>query len=305
MRDLFFHVGSKIEFYMMDVYKLSRNFWDWSFNNPEKISPYHVSVFFFAIEHCNRLGWKEKFGFPTSMVLEATGIKSYKKYKEVFDDLCEFGFITAISVSKNQYSSNIISINALVSHTKAHTKALDKALIKHVSKQSEIIDQSNTSIDIQYTSIQDTNLQEGKKVEKKENNIDERKLKFASTLKPFLETYGKGMIIDFYQYWTESNKSNTKFRQELEKTWDLKRRLAKWLENDSKFNKGKKPNVEKWSNPSEVYLCTDWIKRIPQPPNPLDQEACEKFILNWRIGELRTYQHQKTGYTNIIHDYEP
>jgi len=73
------------------------------------------------------------------------------------------------------------------------------------------------------------------------NKIEERKLKFADTLKPFIETYGRDMMLDFYKYWVEPNKSNTKFRMELEKTWSLERRLETWSKNDSSFNKPKPP----------------------------------------------------------------
>lgn len=66
-----------------------------------------------------------------------------------------------------------------------------------------------------------------------------RKRIFASTLEPFVSVYGKDLINDFYKYWTEPNKSGTKFRQELEKTWSLERRLDTWVKND--FNKNK-PN---------------------------------------------------------------
>lgn len=72
---------------------------------------------------------------------------------------------------------------------------------------------------------------------KKENNIDDRKLKFASTLEEFLPVYGRELLNDFYKYWTEPNKSNTKFKQEGEKTWDLSRRLETWAKNDLRFNK--------------------------------------------------------------------
>lgn len=61
------------------------------------------------------------------------------------------------------------------------------------------------------------------------NNIVERKLKFSSTLEPYLEKYGKDLLNAFYKYWTEQNKSNTKFRQELEKFWDLEKRLNTWV----------------------------------------------------------------------------
>ena len=49
--------------------------------------------------------------------------------------------------------------------------------------------------------------------------------------------YGHNMLNNFYLYWTEPNKSNTKFRQELEKTWDVARWLETWAKNDKNFNK--------------------------------------------------------------------
>jgi len=75
------------------------------------------------------------------------------------------------------------------------------------------------------------------------NSIDVRKLKFADTLKPFLETYGKDLLNEFYKYWTEPNRSNTRFRMELQKTWSLERRLETWARNDKNFNLNK-TNVE-------------------------------------------------------------
>jgi hypothetical protein len=77
----------------------------------------------------------------------------------------------------------------------------------------------------------------------KENNIEERKQKFASTIKPFLNIYSKEMLMDFYRYWTEPNKSNTKFKYENEKTWSLDRRLETWSSNESKFKPKEKPTM--------------------------------------------------------------
>ena len=72
------------------------------------------------------------------------------------------------------------------------------------------------------------------------DNIVSRKLKFSQTLKPFLDLYGKDMLNAFYEYWTEENKSNTKFKQEMQKTWNLKSRLERWSKND--FNNKNKSN---------------------------------------------------------------
>jgi hypothetical protein len=70
-------------------------------------------------------------------------------------------------------------------------------------------------------------------------NIEQRKLKFASTLEPFLENYGREMLNEFYKYWTEPNNSNTKFRKELQKTWSVERRLETWSKNENNFKKEK------------------------------------------------------------------
>ncbi len=130
----------------MDIYKLYRDFWDFAFENPEKIKPNHIAVFSFAIEHCNRLGWKKKYGFPTAMAMDAVGIKSYNTYISALNDLVEFGFIQMIEKSKNQFSANII---ALSKFDKALDKALDKATLKHVSKQHESTVQSTSESTIQ------------------------------------------------------------------------------------------------------------------------------------------------------------
>ena len=127
----------------MNGYDLSRNFFDWCFENPEKVSPNHSAIYFFAIEHCNRLGWKSKFGMPTQMVMDAIGIKKHETYIRYFNDLIEWGFLILIQKSTNQYSSNIISINNAMPKK---GKALEKASRKHGRKQVESIGESNSSI---------------------------------------------------------------------------------------------------------------------------------------------------------------
>jgi len=134
----------------MNSYELSRLWFDFAFDNPSKITPAHGILYFFCIEHCNRLGWKKEFGLPTTMAKEAIGIRSYNTYINTLNDLVEWGFIILIEKSKNQYSSNII---ALSNFNKAHDKALDKAMLKHMTKQSESTIQSISSIDKQLNNI--------------------------------------------------------------------------------------------------------------------------------------------------------
>jgi len=139
----------------MNSYELSREFWNFSFENPEKVKPIHAAIYFFSIEHCNRLGWKEKFGLPSQMVMEAIGVKNWKTYSQGLNDLIEFGFIVLLEKSTNQYSSNIIAIvNFTKAHTKAESKPLDKALSKHGTKHSQSIvsiDKQDNNITIEQT----------------------------------------------------------------------------------------------------------------------------------------------------------
>ena len=142
-----------MEFFVMTGYELSRNFFDWCFENPEKISPNHIAIYFFALEHQNRLGGKDKFGFPTQMAMDALGIKKHQTYIKYFNELVEFGFFKLIQKSTNQYSANIISISFAMPKK---GKALDKAFIKHRAKQTQSNGQSNSSIDKQYNKEQIT-----------------------------------------------------------------------------------------------------------------------------------------------------
>lgn len=61
-----------------------------------------------------------------------------------------------------------------------------------------------------------------------------RKDKFLDELRQFTSVYPSSTLNDFYSYWTEPNKSGTKMRFELERTWDTKRRLQRWSANNFK-----------------------------------------------------------------------
>lgn len=161
-------------------YELSRYFFDWCFENPEKIKPIHVALYFFAIEHCNRLGWRVKFGIPTEMAKDAIGVKSWHTYIAAFNDLVDWGFFYLIERSKNQYSSNII---ALIKNDKALDKALDKAIAKHVSKHQQSTYQSIDSINKQENNITDKHIFNqfyDSEIEKSKNN--EEYVKFVKVL---------------------------------------------------------------------------------------------------------------------------
>jgi len=68
--------------------------------------------------------------------------------------------------------------------------------------------------------------------DKKVNNvIKEREHVFKKEVYVFTEKYRLPMLDSFISYWTEPNKSKTKMRFELQRTWDTSRRLATWANN--------------------------------------------------------------------------
>jgi hypothetical protein len=88
--------------------------------------------------------------------------------------------------------------------------------------------------------------------EKKEKLIL-RKKEFGLSLQDFSDDFPKDMITAFYRYWTEPNRSFTKLKFELERTWDTKRRLDVWQSNENKFV-NKHPSVSTEQKEMDEYL---------------------------------------------------
>ena len=65
---------------------------------------------------------------------------------------------------------------------------------------------------------------------KKEKSLAERRQEFWNRLVPYVQkgVYTRDMVTAFYYYWTESNENGKKMRFEMEKTYELPRRLATW-----------------------------------------------------------------------------
>lgn len=71
----------------------------------------------------------------------------------------------------------------------------------------------------------------------KECLLKERETEFKESVKQYSNQYPVNMLKSFCDYWTEPNKSKTKMRFELEKTFEISRRLATWASRDKAFIK--------------------------------------------------------------------
>ena len=59
----------------------------------------------------------------------------------------------------------------------------------------------------------------------------------------YIHSYSQEMQAEFIDYWTEPNRSKTKLRYELEKTFDIARRLKTWEKRQKQYNKKEKNNI--------------------------------------------------------------
>ena len=78
--------------------------------------------------------------------------------------------------------------------------------------------------------------------------LKQRSIIFSESIKPFVETYGKEMCNNFYRHWSEPTPSKKKMKFELQKTWDVSRRLITWEKNSHAFDK----------NPKEIKQTTEF-----------------------------------------------
>jgi len=91
-------------------YNLSREWFNFKIENPEKTRPFHTELLFYIIDLWNRVGQKEKFNLPTFYTMEMLGIGSRSTLYNGLKDLENWGFITTITESRNQKQARIISI---------------------------------------------------------------------------------------------------------------------------------------------------------------------------------------------------
>ena len=102
----------------------------------------------------------------------------------------------------------------------------------------------------------------------------ERRMKeFYTSLIPFVQTYGKQMVREFYDYWSETNKSGSKMRWEQQTTWVLERRLEYWSRNDKSY-KSKSNGIDRTNNSTREERATgaaNLVARLIADNKPVDE----------------------------------
>ena len=75
-------------------------------------------------------------------------------------------------------------------------------------------------------------IKENTDVSKKNDfSLEKAREEFKTSIKPYVGKYGNDMCNDFFEYWTEPTQNGKKMRYQLERTWEIGRRLARWNHN--------------------------------------------------------------------------
>jgi len=64
----------------MNGYELSRNWFDFAFENNSKVTANHGMLFFWLIEINNRLGWAKEFQITAKECMQGMGCHSHNTY---------------------------------------------------------------------------------------------------------------------------------------------------------------------------------------------------------------------------------
>jgi hypothetical protein len=147
-----------------------------------------------------------------------TGL-SEQKVRTCIDKLISSGELTIKPTNKNSLFTLIKWEKYQLSDEK-EKQATSKATNKQPTDNQQITTNKNV-----------------KNANNEKNNITARELAFKESLFPFIQEHSKDTMKAFYDYWSEPNKSKSKMKWEVEKTWDLERRVTRWANNN--FNSSK------------------------------------------------------------------
>jgi len=120
------------------------------------------------------------------------------------------------------------------------------------------------------------------------NEIEKRKKKFIEDVLILKSNYSEGMITEFCSYWTEKNPEGKKMRFEMEKVFEISRRLTTWKNNQDKYTNGKQPHQQ------------------GKFPSYFDARLYQQLSMGSNLGQLQKYQEhlRANGYKFINNEWQ-
>lgn len=195
-------------------------------------------------------GEKTTTGKLASDMLLTMAYNTMQKDLDKYEERCKKNIESAnIRWQKNANASERMQSHANASERIQENSEKCKRINSHCDNEYDNDYDNDTEHD--YDKIKDkekTNVNVSKKESEKvgvaaEAATSARKEKFYASLVPFVDKYGKDMIRDFFDYWSEMNRSKTKMRYEQQATWELALRLKTWADREKIPKKEGNPKV--------------------------------------------------------------
>ena len=204
----------------------------WTQSKECAFNPSDAVLYFFLLNTCNALHWKQPFGQSDRFLSLSLGFS-----------------INTIRGAKNRLKQRgLIDFKAPEKNGKG-IEGQTKYVILSVSNFDIVPDtDADTDADIVPDRDTDNNIRQDKiREDKKEKSFKEfTEQDFKEELKLHSEKYSKEMLKDFFIYWTEPNEKG-KMKFQLQKTWSTAGRLSTWSRNDFNGNSGSKQKETKQS----------------------------------------------------------
>ena len=208
----------------------------WAMNRIESFSASEVYVYFFLLNEFNTRCWQNPIDIPNKLITVSIGI-SEKALIDIRNRLQQKGLITFESGNKKAKSPSYYLPEVSNKVSKRVSNEVSKKVSKKVSKNS------SRDNNVRGDSINKTKIKDKEDTPNGASKKDAahaatlaRKQEFYDSLVPYVEKYGKEMIREFFDYWSEMNRSQTMMRFEQQRTWETKRRLSTWASRENNFN---------------------------------------------------------------------
>lgn len=158
---------------------------------------------------------------------ESGGRMLFEEIESISNALCvRKDFVASVikSFSLFQYDSDSFWSDEVIEQIEKRQKLKEK---RKEAANKRWVSEKNIIVPEEEKEVESSPIVKPTRVNKEEE-MKSRERIFYNALIPFVKTYGREMIRDFFDYWSEPNKSHSKMRFEQERTWDLSRRLQTW-----------------------------------------------------------------------------
>lgn len=160
-----------------------------------------------------------------------------------------YGEITALSskegycFASNRYFSNLYEVNKnTISSWISDLKNKGYISVQIIKDGNEVIERRIGINEIMDTPDHNKMEYNNTRINTTTNNIILREEKFKNDIS--LLEFDINIKKQFFDYWKEPNKSKTKMRWEIEKTWDLKARMQRWCKRQEQWNPKKQKSLK-------------------------------------------------------------